>query len=156
MTHDVAQVIKVFRGPGEIHQREIINELFSMGITGRDIMLKIYSQSDSVEARRWAISGLGKYNDLKSRKIIRASLADNAMSIRLHAIRAIVEIGDKRLGLAVIPLIDDVSGGIRINALDAIVKLGVSGWRSIVHKCLDDPKDYVRTRARFYLSHVTV
>jgi HEAT repeat protein len=152
MPYDASQVIKVFRKPGEKHQRKIITKLRGMGNSGRNILLQIWDESDSIEAKRWAISGLGKFDDIKTRKVIRASLTDKAMSIRLHAIQAIVEIGDKRLGLAIIPLIHDESGGIRINALDAVFELGVSGWKDIVNKCLNDPKIYIQKRAQYYLS----
>jgi hypothetical protein len=156
MHPQIADVIRAFKKPGEKDQAILIEQLTALGIAGRDILIQVWNDSASIEAKRWAISGLGNYNDSQSRKIIQSSLLNKAMSIRLHGIRAINMIGNKRLGIDLIPLIDDESGGIRINALDVIVGLRVSGWKTIVNKCLTDQKMYVRKRAQFYLSTYTV
>ena len=156
MVPKIADVILTFKKPGEKNQALLIHQLTTLGVVGRDILIQVWNDSMAIEAKRWAISGLGNFNDLRTRKILKTSLLDNAMSIRLHGICAINKIGDKRLGIGLLPLINDASGGIRINALDVIVGLRVSGWKKAVNKCLADPKMYVRKRAQFYSTSYAV
>ncbi len=151
----VSNIITAFKKPGESYQIKMIKSLTKLGSVGRDMLILIWNTSDKIDVRRWAIHGLGNFKDTQSKSFIKSALSDPSMSIRLHAIRAIRILGDKKLASNTKELINDSSGGIRVNALDVIVQLQVPGFCKVIEKCLGDPKKYVRDRASYYKKTAT-
>jgi HEAT repeat protein len=147
---DIKNVVIVFKMPGEAKQRDLIVELSKHGNAGRDALLSVLTGQNGIDVKRWAVDGLGYFNDSKSKEAIKIALENNSMTIKLHAIRAILKLGDKKLAIKAKRLIDDQSGGIRINTLDLLVHLAVPGFRQIIQKCLKDEKPYIRKRAMYY------
>jgi len=147
----VTKIVSIFKRPGERGQIAMIASLVQLGHAGRDFLIAIWYSHTTIDVRRWAVHGLGNYTDIDTKRIIRKALTDPAMSVRLHAIRAIDAMGDKKMAAYIKPLLRDVSGGIRNNALDVLVKFGVKGMSTIAKGCLLDEKKYIRDRARYYL-----
>jgi hypothetical protein len=147
---DTGAVIACFRKPGERGQLAMIADLAASGPAGLKTLQRVYEEAPGIDVRRWVVHGLASFPGKEARRIIRLALRDPAMSVRLHAIRAIMVLGDRSLGQQALALIDDASGGIRMNLLDMAVALRVRGYRGVIARGLVDAKAYIRARAAQY------
>ena len=148
------EIIKIFKSPGEHKQKLLIEKLKLNGDQSVKLLIETLNDTTSIEVKRWIVEAMGEFDTPESRKLIIAALKDKAMSVKLHAIRAVRKINDQKIAKYVLPLIDDESGGIRINALDVIFEFRVRGYKSIIEKCLMDQKEYVRKRATSYKNYL--
>jgi HEAT repeat protein len=106
--------------------------------------------------RRWAVEALGiiGIGDANLLGPICKSLSDNQMSVRLHAIKALVHMNASNRVEELRPLLADTSGGIRVNAILAAISLQGSSLCNALEICLGDEKWYVRQRAADALGYL--
>lgn len=97
--------------------------------------------------RRWAIEGLADFSNPEVSKILKKSLKDEFMTVRLHATRAIHRRNKTQELKTLIPLLDDESGGIRANVLQIIGHHSYKGLQSKIKKMVNDEKSYIRKKA---------
>ncbi len=119
---------------------------------GADVIRQLWREERMPSIRRWVVAAAGAASGRWVRPLLRAALADPAMTVRLHAICAIHQRGDRALAGAALALAADASGGIRTNCLALVAELKPPGWRAAIVRGIDDPKDYVRKQCRRILA----
>ncbi len=155
MNPSLTDIIHCFGLPGEILQEAMIDDIVSGSANGCKVFIALWNGQHSVSVQRWAIRGLGKYRSPEVSEILLKAMEHRAMTIRLHAIHAVRESGDRALGAALLRLVDDPSGGIRMNVLDAIVSMKITGYEKILQRYVHDSKPYIVKRAQYYLNTAT-
>jgi len=143
---EVQSLISTFRRDGEREQREAIERMRDHANVALPILRESIRYSRSAHERAWCATAVAALAGRRAIPDLVAALDDPTMSVRLHAIRALVELGDPDVGRRMIPLVSDASGAVRANAIGALTRLGVAAaGREILARTTDE-KWYVRQR----------
>lgn len=133
--------------PGELEPQKNLKQILKSG-NGYEILISLSSSEYKPSVRRWAIEGLASFTNPTVSKLLRASLQDKFMTVRLHAIRTISKRNKDSELKALIPLLKDESGGIRMNVLQAIGTRRYKGLQNKIKPMLNDEKNYIRKKAK--------
>ena len=143
---EVLGLMATFRKDGERAQHEAIEQLKDYAGEAVPLLKEALQSSRSAHVRAWSATALGVLERGAAMADLVTALADPAMSVRLHAIQALVDFGDTKVAQAIVPLVRDPSGGVRVNAIEGITKLRLTGAGHEIMARASDEKWYVRQR----------
>src|SRR3972149_10669363 len=141
---DVLSLMASFREAGEPVQGQAMEQMKKHPQVAIPILRDALRSSSSAHVRAWSATALVALEREAALPALVASLYDAAMSVRLHAVRGLVELGDAKPAQAVIPLLRDPGGAVRLNAMETIVRLGLAGAEEEILARAGDEKWYVR------------
>jgi HEAT repeat protein len=142
---EIEVAVKMLNVPGEVVPFKNLKKILQAQ-NGYDILKVLSGPSYPPSVRRWAIEGLADFSNPEVSKILKQSLKDEFMTVRLHAARAINKRNKTHELKNLIPLLDDESGGIRANVLQIIGHHSYKGLKSKIKKMVNDEKSYIRKK----------
>jgi HEAT repeat protein len=140
-------VLAGFRAHGDLRQRSLILRLAKSPAQALPILTELAGNQYPPSVQRWAIEGLGRLPERLAWPLVSQALRSPHMSVRLHAICAVRDFGNRRRAAALRPLLRDSSGGIRVNALAVVGEFRPPWLKAELKRASRDPKDYVRRLA---------
>ena len=132
---------------GDRAAEKIIAKLCKLGSTAVPFLLVAAKDESNRRIQKWSLQALGGIGDKRSGGVLIASLSDERMTVKLHALRGLKKMKLKKAVPSITRLLDDPSGGIRVNALYALMAIGASSALPAIRRLLQDPQWYVRQNA---------
>lgn len=146
-------IISVFRQHGDKKQQALIAKLKKEGKKSLRQLLEIYEGENPPSVKRWAIEALGSFPERDVIKTLKSALKSPFMTIRLHAMTAIYQLGNSKNAKLLRPLLKDESGGIRMNALEILNVYQPKWFKTELKKLANDEKSYIRNKAKKILKN---
>lgn len=148
---NIETAAKMLNVPGEVEPYKNLKKILKAD-NSYDILISLSEPAHKPSVRRWAIEGLATFENPKVSKCLKQSLKDEFMTVRLHAVRAIWSRNKTPELKALIPLLDDESGGIRLNVLEVLGRRRYKGIDGKIKKMMKDEKNYIRKKAKDILA----
>ena len=144
---EIEVAAKMLNVPGEVEPYANLKKILKEK-NAYTILKTLCDPDHYPSVRRWALEGFATFSKPEVSKVLKNSLADPFMTVRLHAMRAIYERNKDPELKALIPLLEDESGGIRLNALQILGGKRYKGLHKKIDAMLTDEKNYIRKKAK--------
>lgn len=146
----IEPILRAFDLPGEMNQRRVAEILFDFGPKAIDPLLEAATNRDerySDNVVDVAVRVLGMLRAEKAAPLLRPLLQNPEFRVRLNAIRALAQIGDRTAVSDIARLVDDPSWEVRNTAVQALGKMQAAGQQHLLVKSLTDSSWWVRHSA---------
>lgn len=114
-------------------------------------LIKIYTSSDSLKIRYWALKSISRLKDPDAISYLIQGLNEDHWILREEAVHGLGELKNKKAIRAIIPVLNDPSILVRLEAATAAIMIGKQGDTSDLETALYDPDPNIRKKVAYIL-----